>query len=163
MYCVCVSCTYQEVRGESPWSDLLPALSKEASRASEDTYLLTWYCNEFMEWLTDPLRRKVTVSTVNYKLKELRQLPGIYTYVHHPCRFADLPTLKVCHASSLGNMLSCTPFLLLAVELNSERSFPPYRCDRPGAYKSRCLLLLAMEQCVQMELSCLIFQALRAQ
>ena len=37
-----------------------------------------------MEWLTDPLTKKVTVSTVNRKLKELRHLQGIYTHVYHP-------------------------------------------------------------------------------
>ena len=41
-----------------------------------------WYCKEFMEWLTDPLTKKVTVSIVNRKLKELRQLQGIYTHVY---------------------------------------------------------------------------------
>ena len=34
------------------------------------------YCKEFMEWLTGPLATKVTVSAVNRKLKELRQLHG---------------------------------------------------------------------------------------
>ena len=45
------------------------------------------YCKEFMKWWTNPLTKKVTVSTVNRKLKELRQLQGIYTYVYH----LDLP------------------------------------------------------------------------
>ena len=40
-----------------------------------------------MEWLTNPLTKKVTVSSVNCKLKELRQLQGIYTHVYH----LDLP------------------------------------------------------------------------
>ena len=43
-----------------------------------------WYYKEFMEWLTDLLTKKVTVSTVNRKLKELRQLQEIYTNVYHP-------------------------------------------------------------------------------
>ena len=44
------------------------------------------YYEEFMEWLTDLLMKKVTVSTVNRKLKELR-------HAGHPCippRLADL-------------------------------------------------------------------------
>ena len=42
-----------------------------------------WYCKEFMESLTDPLMKKVTVSTVNRKLKEVRQQQGIYTPIYH--------------------------------------------------------------------------------
>ena len=41
------------------------------------------YCKEFMEWLTDPLTKKVTVSTVNRKLKEWRQVKRINTHVYH--------------------------------------------------------------------------------
>ena len=40
-----------------------------------------------MEWLTDPLTKKVMVSIMNRKLKELRRLQGISTNVYHP----DLP------------------------------------------------------------------------
>ena len=40
-----------------------------------------------MEWLTDPLTKKATVSIVNRKVKELRQLQGIGTHVYH----LDLP------------------------------------------------------------------------
>ena len=46
-----------------------------------------WWCKEFMPWLLDPLTKNVTVSTTTCKLKELRQLQGIYTHVYHP----DLP------------------------------------------------------------------------
>ena len=37
-----------------------------------------------MEWLAAPFMKKVTVSIVNPKLKELRQPQRIYTHVYHP-------------------------------------------------------------------------------
>ena len=42
---------------------------------------------EFMEWLTAPLTKKVTVSIVNRKLQDVRQLQGINTHVYR----RDLP------------------------------------------------------------------------
>ena len=73
------------------YPDLVPAIEKfDESRvlgpapfkesAGDMQY---WYCKEFMEWLTDPLTKKVTVSTVNHKLKELCQQHSIYTHVYH--------------------------------------------------------------------------------
>ena len=78
------------------YSDLLPAIEKfDESRVTGPAALKesagdmqVWYCKEFMEWLTDPLTKNVTVSTVNRKLKELRPLQGIYTHVYH----LDLPS-----------------------------------------------------------------------
>ena len=72
------------------------------------------YGKDFMEWLTDPLPRKVTVSTVKRTLRELRQLQGICNHVYH----LNLPihNSQRCHARSVGNMLSGIPFLLLTVE-----------------------------------------------
>ena len=67
-----------------------PALFNESARDMQ-----YWYRKEFMEWLTDPLSKKVTVSTVNCKLKELCQLQGIYTHVYHP----DLPIHDSQHIS----------------------------------------------------------------
>ena len=77
------------------YPDLVPAIEKfDESRVlgpapfkESAGDMQHWCCKEFMEWLTDPLTKKVTVSTVNRKLKELRQLQGIYTHVYHP----DLP------------------------------------------------------------------------
>ena len=77
------------------YPDLVPAIKKfDESRVVDPTPfkqsvgdMQYWYCKEFMEWLTIPLTKKVTVSTVNRKLKELCRLQGIYTHVYHP----DLP------------------------------------------------------------------------
>ena len=55
-----------------------------------------------MECLTDPLTKKVIVSTVKSKPKELRQLQGIYTHVYH----LDLPI----HDSQCMLYTSCGEF-----------------------------------------------------
>ena len=77
------------------YPDLAPAIEKfdesrvlgQAPFKESAGDMQYWYWEEFMEWLTDPLPKKVMVSTVNRKSNELRQLQGIYTHIYHP----DLP------------------------------------------------------------------------
>ena len=55
-----------------------------------------------MDWLTGLLTKKATVSTMNPKLKELRQLQG----TTETCRPT---TLNVCYMLYVGKMLCRTP------------------------------------------------------
>ena len=58
-----------------------------------------------MKWLTDPLTKKVTVSTMKRKLKELRKPQGIHTHVYHP----HLPI----HGSQRMSCMFCGKFAVL--------------------------------------------------
>ena len=69
-------------------------------------------CKESMEWLTDPLTKKVTVSIVNRKLKELGHLQGISTHVYQP-DLAIHDSQRIFSASCGEDALSYTGFYCL--------------------------------------------------
>ena len=88
------------------------------------------YCKECMEWLAEPLKKKVTMSIVKPKLNELRRCKGFARiYTTQTCRYA---TFNICDMLHVGKILCCTPvftpsgrtvFRLIFVTPSMEQAF----------------------------------------